>query len=97
MIEEGLYNFKNLAKYVTDDFEIDPQSWWSTNGKPMTMLFNLSQIYLVPTPYIAENERLFIIATRICAPHRAMLTGQTIELLVTLSHRMVMKKKHNSL
>ena len=97
MIEEELFNFKNLAKYVTDDVEIDPQVWWISNGKPMPILFKLSQIYLIPTPSIAENERLFSIATRICSPHRAMLSGKTIELLVTLKHRLVMKKKQNSL
>ena len=95
MIEEELYNFKNLAKYVTDDVEIDPQVWWSTNGKPMPMLFKFSQIYLVPNTSLTKNVRLISIATRICAPHRAMLTGETIESLVTLKHRMVVKKRTN--
>ena len=49
MIEEELLNFKNLAKYVTDDVKIDPQVWWISNGKPRPILFKLSQIYLIPT------------------------------------------------
>ena len=95
-IEEELYSFNSLAKYVSNDIDIDPQVWWSANGKQIPILFKLSQIYLIPTPSIAENERLFSIATRICAPYRAMLSGETIELLVTLKHRM-MKKKQTSL
>ena len=97
IIEEELCTFNNLAKFVTNDIDIDSQVWWSANGKQIPILFKLSQVYLIPTPSIAENERLVSIATRICVPYRAMLSGETIELLVTLKHRMMKKKKHTSL
>ena len=53
-------------------------------------LYKLAKTYLIPTPSIAENERLFSIATR---PFRSRLTGETIELLVTLKHRMMRQKQ----
>ena len=67
MIEEELFNFKNLAKYVTDDVEIDPQVWWISNGKPMPILFKLSQVYLISTTSIAQNS--FFLALQLAFVH----------------------------
>ena len=97
IIEEELYTFNNLAKFVTNDIDIDSHVWWSANCKQIPILFKLSQVYLISTPSIAENDRLFRIGTRICVPYRVMLRGETIELFDTLKHRKMNKKKHTSL
>ena len=72
--------------------EADPHLWWTMHSNKFPTLYKLAKIYLTPTPSIAENERLFSIATRICSPFRSRLTGETIELIVTLKHRMIAPK-----
>ena len=91
--EEEVCAYKNEARSVSDDIEANSQLWWAMHSNKFPTLYKLAKIYLIPTPSIAENERLFSIATRICSPFRSRLTGETIELLVTPKHRMMRQKQ----
>ena len=88
VIENELLVFKSEVKLVNHKIETDPINWWRRHGTRMPHLFMISQIYLLPNPSIAENERVFSIAGRICRPHRASLDVKNLEMLFTLKHRL---------
>ena len=73
VIENELFVFKSEVKLVEHKIETNPINWLRRHGTRMPHLFMISEIYLLPNPSIAENERVFSIAGRICRPHRASL------------------------
>ena len=92
VIENELLIFRSEARIVNQIIGTDPVNWWRQHQHRMPFLFKLSELYLLPTPSIAENERVFSIAGRICRPHRANLDLSTLVMLVTLKHRLKCSK-----
>ena len=88
VIENELFVFKSEVKLVKHKIETNPINWLRRHGTRMPHLFMISQIYLLPNPSIAENERVFSIAGRTCRPHRASLDVKNLEMLVTVKHRL---------
>ena len=85
--------FKAEARGMKGIIELDPVRCWIRNSSEMPLMSKLAMIYLLPPASIADVERLFSVAGRICRPHRSRLNPQTIDLLVTLKHRMLSKKR----
>ena len=93
VIENEIFIFKSECRLVNQIIETDPINWWRRHQNRMPHLSRIAAIYLLPTPSIAENERVFSIAGRICRPHRATLDVSTLVMLVTLKHRLQRQKR----
>ena len=92
-IEMELAMFKAEARGMKGIIELDPVRWWIRNSSKMPLMSKLAMIYLLPPASTADVERLFNVAGRKCRPYRSRLNPQTIDLFVTLKHRMLSKKR----
>ena len=95
VIDMEITLFKAEARAMQGIISIDPIKWWMHNSTKFPLMSQLAMVYLLPPASTADVERLFSVAGRICRPHRSRLSPESIELLVTLKHRMLSDNRNS--